>query len=58
MKANFVGLCIAGLLVIPSAAAAQQPSADQNKMDVMVGKWSIEVDTKATPLSPDRKSVV
>ena len=56
MKSNFVGLCIAGLLVIPSAAAAQQPSADQKKMDVMVGKWSIEVDTKATPLSPASKA--
>ena len=56
MKSNFVGLCIAGLLVIPSAGAATHPSADQKKMDVMVGKWSIEVDTKATPLSPASKA--
>ena len=56
MKSNLLGLFIAGLLVIPAAAAAQQPSADQKKLDVMVGKWSIEVDTKATPLSPANKA--
>jgi hypothetical protein len=56
MKSNLVGLVIAGLLVIPSAGAAQQPSADQKRLDVMVGKWSIEVDTKATPLSPASKA--
>ena len=56
MKSNLFGLLITGLLVIPSAAAAQQPSADQKRLDVMVGKWSIEVDTKATPLSPASKA--
>ena len=56
MKSNLACLLIAGLVVIPSAAAAQQPSADQKKLDVMVGKWNIEVDTKATPLSPASKA--
>lgn len=56
MKSNLACLLIAGLFVIPSAAAAQQPSADQKKLDVMVGKWNIEVDTKATPLSPASKA--
>ena len=56
MKSHIVVLVMAGLVVIPSIAAAQQPSADQKKLDVMVGKWSIEVDTKATPLSPANKA--
>ena len=68
MKGHITVLLIAGLLGVPSIAAAQT-TPDQKKLDVMVGKWSIEVDTKATPLSPaskasgteecqDRKSVV
>ncbi len=56
MKSHIAALLIAGLLAIPSIAAAQQPSPDQKKLDVMVGKWSIEVDTKATPLSPANKA--
>jgi hypothetical protein len=61
MKSYITNLLIAGLLTIPSIAAAQtaaagQPSPDQKKLDVMVGKWSIEVDTKATPLSPANKA--
>ena len=56
MKRDITILLIAGLLAIPSIAAAQQPSPDQKKLDVMVGKWSIDVDTKATPLSPASKA--
>jgi hypothetical protein len=56
MKSCVIGLLIAGFFVIPPIAAAQQPSADQKRLDVMVGKWSIEVDTKATPLSPASKA--
>ena len=57
MKSYRTAVLMAGLLAIPSiavgqTAAAGQPSPDQKKLDVMVGKWSIEVDTKATPLSP------
>jgi Protein of unknown function (DUF1579) len=55
MKSHITALLIAGLLGVPSLAAAQ-PSPDQKKLDVMVGKWSIEVDTKATPLSPANKA--
>jgi hypothetical protein len=51
MKSHITVLLIAGLLAVPSLAAAQT-TPDQKKLDVMVGKWSIEVDTKATPLSP------
>ena len=60
MKSYRTAVLMAGLLAIPSiavgqTAAAGQPSPDQKKLDVMVGKWSIEVDTKATPLSPASK---
>jgi hypothetical protein len=56
MKSFITNLMIAGLLAIPSIAAAQQPTPDQKRLDVMVGKWNIEVDTKATPLSPPSKA--
>ena len=57
MNQRITALLIAvGFLAVPSIAAAQQPSPDQKKLDVMVGKWSIEVDTKATPLSPANKA--
>jgi hypothetical protein len=50
MKLHLTALSLAGLLAIPSSAAAQSP--DQKKLEVMVGKWTIDVDTKATPVSP------
>ena len=55
MKSCMIGPLIAGLLVLPSVAAAQT-TPDQKKLDVMAGKWNIEVDTKATPLSPASKA--
>ncbi len=54
MKGHITVLLIAGLLGLPAISAAQ--TADQKRLDVMVGKWSIEVDTKATPLSPANKA--
>ena len=54
MKGHISVLLIAGVLAIPSVSAAQSP--DQKKLDVMAGKWTIEVDTKATPLSPANKA--
>jgi uncharacterized protein DUF1579 len=56
MKTRLAGLMIVTLLAVPCIAVAQQPSPDQKKLDVMVGKWNIEVDTKATPLSPANKA--
>jgi hypothetical protein len=56
MKSFIATLLSAGFLAVPSVALAQQPSPDQKRLDVMVGKWSIEVDTKATPLSPASKA--
>jgi hypothetical protein len=55
MNGHITALLMAGVLGIASNSAAQT-TADQKKLDVMVGKWSIEVDTKATPLSPASKS--
>src|SRR5687768_8879607 len=55
MKGHITALLVAGLLGAPSIAAAQV-TPDQKKLDVMAGKWTIEVDTKATPLSPANKA--
>jgi len=55
MNTPVILLLIAGVLGIPSLTAAQT-TPDQKKLDVMAGKWSIEVDTKATPLSPANKA--
>src|SRR5687768_15167310 len=55
MNRQIIAVLIAGALGSASNSAAQT-TADQKKLDVMVGKWSIEVDTKATPLSPANKA--
>jgi Protein of unknown function (DUF1579) len=55
MKGPITALLIAGLVGSPSIAAAQT-SPDQKKLEVMVGQWRIDVDLKATPLSPATKA--
>ena len=55
MTGRITALFVAGLLGLPFIAVAQT-TADQKKLDVMAGKWSIEIDTKATPLSPANKA--
>lgn len=55
MKGHITALCAAGVLAVSSAAGAQA-TADQKKLDVMVGRWQIDLDTKATPLSPASKA--
>ena len=54
MRAHLTVLLVAGLVGVASIAVAQ--TADQKKLDVMAGKWNIEIDTKATPLSPANKA--
>jgi hypothetical protein len=54
MRGQIALVLAAALLGLASLAAAQTP--DQKKLDVMAGKWNIEVDTKATPLSPANKA--
>ena len=43
------------LVVLPTLASAQQ-SPEQKRLDALVGQWRIEVDQKATPLSPATKA--
>jgi hypothetical protein len=55
MKARLIALVAAGLFGTSTVAAAQT-TPDQKRLDVMAGKWTIEIDTKATPLSPANKA--
>lgn len=55
MKGYITALLAAGVLAVSSAASAQA-TADQKKLDVMIGRWQIDLDTKATPLSPASKA--
>jgi hypothetical protein len=55
MNRYLTPLLIAAVLGMAANTGAQT-TADQKRLDIMVGKWSIEVDTKATPLSPASKS--
>ena len=55
MKGHITVLLAAVLFGVASIAVAQT-TADQKKLDVMAGKWNIEIDTKATPLSPANKA--
>ena len=48
-------LIFAALLVLPCTAAAQG-SPEQKRLDVMVGRWRVDVDLKATPLSQATKA--
>ena len=55
MKRHITVLLIGGFLISPSIAAAQT-TPDQKRLDIMVGQWRIDVDLKATPLSPATKA--
>ena len=54
MKGPITALFSAGVLAVAAAAGAQ--TADQKKLEVMVGRWQIDLDTKATPLTPASKA--
>src|ERR671912_714894 len=45
---------LAALLVLPAPVEAQ--TADQKRLDPMVGRWRVEVDLKATPLTQAAKA--
>jgi hypothetical protein len=46
---------VAVVLAVPCAAAAQA-APDYKKLEPMVGRWKIEVDLKATPISQATKA--
>lgn len=48
-------LIVAVLLALPSIAAAQTPT-DYKRLDPLVGRWRIDVDLKATPISQATKA--
>lgn len=48
-------LVLVAVLVLPCTAAAQG-TAEQKRLDVMVGRWRVDVDLNATPLSPAAKA--
>ena len=48
-------LVLAAVLVLPCTAAAQG-SPDLKKLDAMAGRWRVDVDLKATPLSQAAKA--
>ena len=50
MSRSVITLIIAALLVLPCTVVAQG-TPDQKKLDVMVGRWRVDVDLKATPLT-------
>jgi len=54
MRGRVTALFTVGVFAVAAAASAQ--TADQKKLDVMVGRWQIDLDTKATPLSPASKA--
>ena len=55
MSERVTRLLIAAILLLPCPAAAQG-SPDLKKLDAMVGRWRVDVDLKATPLTPAAKA--
>jgi hypothetical protein len=55
MVARIAPLIITVLLALPCTSAAQS-ATDYKRLDPMVGRWRIEVDLKATPISQATKA--
>ena len=55
MMARLAPVIVVALLALPSTSAAQS-ATDYKKLDPMVGRWRIEVDLKATPISQATKA--
>ena len=59
MNARIAPLILAAVLALPGAATAQapaQPAVDHKRLEPMVGRWRIDVDLKATPISQATKA--
>ena len=54
MNARMTCLLLLALVALPSAASAQTP--EQKLLQPMVGKWQVEIDLKATPISQATKA--
>jgi len=55
MHARIATLIVAALLALPGTSAAQA-APDYKKLEPMVGRWKIDVDLKATPISQATKA--
>ena len=55
MNARIAAVFIATLFVLPCTAAAQS-ATDYKRLEPMVGRWRIDVDLKATPISQATKA--
>ena len=55
MNARMASVIVAALLALPGSSAAQS-AADYKRLEPMVGRWRIEVDLKATPISQATKA--
>lgn len=55
MRGFITRLVLSAMLVLPCTAAAQG-SPEQKRLDAMVGRWRVEVDLKATPLTQAAKA--
>jgi hypothetical protein len=55
MTVRTAAVIVAALLALPGTSAAQ-PATDARRLEPMVGRWRIEVDLKATPISQATKA--
>jgi hypothetical protein len=55
MNARLAVIVLATLLAVPSTSVAQS-APDYKRLEPMVGRWQIEVDLKATPISQATKA--
>ena len=55
MSGYVTRMAMAAVLLLPCMAAAQG-SADLKRLDAMVGRWRVDVDLKATPLTQAAKA--
>jgi len=55
MLARIAPVILTALFALPCAAAAQS-ATDYKRLDPMVGRWRIEVELKATPISQATKA--
>jgi hypothetical protein len=50
--ASFIAVC----LTVVAAPAGAQPGPDHKKLDALVGRWTVDIDVKATASTPASKA--